>query len=122
MKKRTIWIGSAAAGAALVLGGTAIAFATTDGFASGGQPETSDDGGHLTGADLDAASAAALEAAGPGTVVEAEVGDDGQSAYEVEVRLDTGDSVEVTLDADFGVIAVTGEDDGGAGDDGSSDD
>jgi peptidase YpeB-like protein len=123
MKKRTIWFSSAAAGAALVLGGTALAFATTDGFASGGEPpETSDDGGHLTGAELDAASAAALEAAGPGTVVEAEVGDDGQSAYEVEVRLDTGDSVEVTLDADFGVIAVTGEDDGGAGDDGSSDD
>ncbi|KRE22932.1 PepSY domain-containing protein [Agromyces sp. Soil535] len=123
MKKRTIWISSAAAGAALVLGGTAIAFATTDGFAPGGEPpETSDDGGHLTGSDLDAASAAALEAAGPGTVVEAEVGDDGQSAYEVEVRLDTGESVEVRLDASFGVIDVTGEDDGGAGDDGSGSD
>ena len=117
MKKRTIWISSAAAGAALVLGGTAIAFATTDGFAPGGElPETSDDGGHLTGSDLDAASAAALEAAGPGTVVEAEVGDDGQSAYEVEVRLDTGDTVEVRLDASFGVIDITGDDDGSNGD------
>ena len=107
MNKRTIWISSAAAGAALVLGGTAIAFATTDGFASGGEPpETSDDGGHLTGSDLEAASAAALEAAGPGTVVEAEVGDDGTSAYEVEVRLDSGESVEVTLDASFEVIEV----------------
>ena len=118
MKKRTIWISSAAAGAALVLGGTAIAFATTDGFAPDGEPpETSDDGGHLTGSDLDAASAAALEAAGPGTVVEAEVGDDGQSAYEVEMRLDTGESVEVTLDASFDVIEVTGEDEGRTGDD-----
>jgi Peptidase propeptide and YPEB domain len=123
MKKRTIWISSAAAGAALVLGGTAIAFATTDGFAPGGEPpETSDDGGHLTGSDLDAASAAALEATGPGTVLEAEVGDDGRSAYEVEVRLDRGGTVEVKLDASFDVIDVTGEDDGGAGDDGSSDD
>ena len=78
MKKRTIWISSAVVGTALVLGGTAIAFATTDGFAPGGEPpETSDDGGHLTGSDLDAASAAALEAAGSGTVLEAEVGDDG---------------------------------------------
>ena len=118
MKKHTIWISSVAAGAALVLGGTAIAFATTDGFASGGEPpETSDDGGHLTGSDLDAASAAALEAAGSGTVVEAEVGDDGQSAYEVEVRLDSGDTVEVRLDASFGVITVEGDDDGHNGDD-----
>jgi hypothetical protein len=123
MNKRTIWISSAAAGAALVLGGTAIAFATTDGFASGGEPpETSDDGGHLTGTDLDAASDAALEAAGSGTVIEAEVGDDGQSAYEVEVRLDNGDTVEVRLDASFDVIDVTGEDDGGSGDDGSGSD
>jgi len=123
MKKRTIWISSAAAGAALVLGGTAIAFATTDGFTLGGESsETSDDGGHLTGSDLDAASAAALEAAGSGTVVEAEVGDDGHSAYEVEVRLDSGESVEVTLDASFQVIDVTGDDDGGSGDDGSSSD
>jgi len=123
MKKRTIWISSAAAGAALVLGGTAIAFATTDGFAPGGEPpESSDDGGHLTGSDLDAASAAALEAAGSGTVLEAEVGDDGQSAYEVEVRLDSGDTVEVRLDASFGVIDVSGEDDGGADDGGSGDD
>ncbi|MBT2517766.1 hypothetical protein J7E29_10005 [Streptomyces sp. ISL-90] len=122
MKKQTIWISSAAAGAALVLGGTAIAFATTDGFASGGEPpETSDDSAHLTGSDLDAASAAALDAAGSGTVVEAEVGDDGQSAYEVEVRLDSGDTVEVRLDASFGVIEVTGEDDG-SGESGIGDD
>lgn len=114
MKKRTIWISSAAAGAALVLGGTAIAFATTDGFAPGGPPETSDDGGHLTGSDLDEASAAALDAAGPGTVLEAEVGDDGRSAYEVEVRLDNGDTVEVRLDANFDVIDVTGDDDDGS--------
>ena len=55
-------------------------------------------------------------------MVEAEVGDDGQSAYEVEVRLDTGESVEVTLDASFDVIDVTGEDDGDSGDEGSGSD
>ncbi len=111
MKKRTIWISSAAAGAALVLGGTAIAFASTD--ASTGEsepPGSSENETQLTGSDLDAASAAALAATGPGTVVEAEVGDDGTSAYEVEVRLDTGESVEVTLDGSFGLLQVGGED------------
>lgn len=122
MKKRTIWISSAAAGAALVLGGTAIAFATTDGFAPGEPPETSDDGGHLTGSDLDAASAAALDAAGPGTVLEAEVGDDGRSAYEVEVRLDDGDTVEVRLDANFDVIDVTGDDESNGEEESGADD
>lgn len=114
MQKRTIWISSAAAGAALVLGGTAIAFATTDGFASGEESSAeSEEATHLTGSDLDVASAAALEAAGGGTVVEAETGDDGTSAYEVELRLDSGESVEVRLDSSFDVIKVEG-DDGGA--------
>jgi uncharacterized membrane protein YkoI len=113
MKKQTIWISSAAAGAALVLGGTAIAFATTDGFTAGeDSPGESEEATHLTGSDLDAASAAALDAAGGGTVVEAETGDDGTSAYEVEVRLDSGDTVEVKLDANFGVLQVEGDDDG----------
>lgn len=123
MKKRTIWISSAAAGAALVLGGTAIAFAATDGFASGEEsPGESEEATHVTGSELDQASAAALEAAGGGTVVEAETGDDGRSAYEVEVRLDSGATVEVRLDADFGVIGVDGDDDGSSGEQGSNDD
>ena len=124
MQKRTIWISSAAAGAALVLGGTAIAFASTDAFTGESEPPgSSENETQLTGSDLDAASAAALAATGPGTVVEAEIGDDGTSAYEVEVRLDTGESVEVTLDASFGVLQVGGEDGGGGtGDSGSSDD
>ncbi|MFD4421334.1 PepSY domain-containing protein [Agromyces sp. NPDC058484] len=113
MQKRTIWISSAAVGAALVLGGTAIAFAGTDGFTGhDDSPGSSDDAAHLTGPDLEAASAAALAAAGPGTVVEAEVGDDGTSAYEVEVRLDSGETVEVELDANFAVLQIEGDDDG----------
>ena len=121
MKRRTIWITTAAAAAALMLGGTAIAFAATDGFstgpASGAETESSDgEATHLSGSDLEAASAAALAATGPGTVVEAETGDDGTSAYEVEVR----------LDADFGVIDVegndSGSDDSGSSHSGGSDD
>lgn len=124
MRKQTIWISSAAAGAALVLGGTAIAFATTDGFASGEEsPGESEGATHLTGSDLGTASAAALDAAGGGTVVEAETGDDGTSAYEVEVRLDTGKTVEVRLDASFDVIQIAGNDDSGSNElDGQNDD
>ena len=106
MDKRTIWIASAAAGTAIVLSGAAVAFASTGGFA-GDASEPSDEARHLTGAVLDQASAAAIAAAGGGTVAEAEEGDDGQSAYEVEVRLDNGTSVEVRLDANFAVLGTS---------------
>lgn len=113
MKKRTIWIASAAAGTAIVLSGAAVAFATTGGFA-GDDSEPSDEAGHLSGSVLDQASAAAIDAVGGGTVAEAEEGDDGQSAYEVEVRLDDGTSVEVRLDSNFAVLG-TSTDDGDTG-------
>ena len=127
MKRRTIWITAAAASAALVLGGTAIAFAATDGFStgwvSGAETESPDgEGTHLTGSDLEAASAAALDATGPGTVVEAETGDDGTSAYEVEVKLDSGGTVEVRLDDDFAVIDTQSDDRDADSDDGGSND
>ncbi|MFE5670844.1 PepSY domain-containing protein [Agromyces sp. NPDC056523] len=116
MKKRTIWITAAGAAAAIALGGTAIAASATNGF------ERDDDGPGeseqvLTGPDLERASQAALDEAGPGEVLEAEVGDDGESAYEVEIRLDSGASVEVMLDADFNPIGTETEDDGSGGDD-----
>jgi uncharacterized membrane protein YkoI len=118
MKKRTIWITSAAAAAALALGGTAIAFAATDGFeadddragASQGS-ETSESSDRLTGADLEKATEAALAEAGAGEVTEAETEDDGAAAYEVDVRLDSGKSVEVSLDENFEVVAVEDDDD-----------
>lgn len=113
MNKRTIWIASAAAGTVIVLSGAAVAFASTGGFA-GDASDPSDEADHLTGAVLDEASAAAIAAAGGGTVTEAEEGDDGQGAYEVEVRLDDGTSVEVRLDAKFAVLGTSTDD----GDDG----
>ena len=74
-----------------MLSGAAVAFASTGGFA-GDASDPSDSAKTLTGAVLDQASAAAIAAAGGGTVTEAEEGDDGQGAYEVEVRLDDGTS------------------------------
>jgi uncharacterized membrane protein YkoI len=117
MKKRTIWITSAAAAAALALGGTAIAYAATDGFeadddraGASQESETSESSEQLTGADLEKATEAALAEAGAGEVTDAESEDDGTAAYEVDVRLDSGKSVEVSLDENFGVVAVEDDD------------
>ncbi|WP_214465647.1 PepSY domain-containing protein [Microbacterium flavescens] len=76
--------------------------------------------------DLDAAIAAALEEVGPGTVVEADIDDDRDHAYEIDIRLDAGGFAEVYVDADLKVVAVNPDDADGssddASDDGSSDD
>jgi uncharacterized membrane protein YkoI len=117
MKKRTIWITAAAAAAALALGGTAIAYAATDGFdadddrpgASQGS-DGSDASEQLTGADLEKATKAALDEVGAGEVTDAETEDDGKAAYEVDVLLDSGKSVEVSLDENFEVIATEDDD------------
>ena len=84
----------------------------------GGEDERS-----LTGATLERASAAALEQTGGGTVVESEVGD-GDAAYEVEIRLQNGRQVEVSLDSSFTVISQERDDDGnnGADDEGGTND
>jgi uncharacterized membrane protein YkoI len=128
MKKRTIWITSAAAAAALALGGTAIAYAATDGFeadddraGASQESETSESSEQLTGADLEKATEAALAEAGAGEVTDAESEDDGTAAYEVDVRLDSGKSVEVSLDENFGVVAVE-DDDADDTDDANDDD
>ena len=99
MRKRTK-LGIAAGGVlALIAAGAGIA------VAAGG-----DDDHPLTGSDLAAATQAALEHTGGGTVVETEAGDDG-SAYGVEIRLDDGRVVEVNLNADFQIIGSERDDD-----------
>jgi uncharacterized membrane protein YkoI len=64
----------------------------------------------LAGTSLERATAAALAHTGGGIVVETEVGDDG-AAYGVEIRLDDGRMVEVSLDADYNVIGEEVDDD-----------
>ncbi len=120
MNKRTIWISSTVGAAALVLGGAAIAFATPTPSPSGNDGTDPDDQ-VLVGADLDAASKAALAETGGGTVVDSEADSDGESAYEVEVLLDDGTVSEVELDADFNFVRF--DDEGGSddSDDGAND-
>ena len=127
MKKRTIWITSAAAAGVLALGGTAIAYAATDGFEAdddraGASQEQEETDEQLTGADLEKATDAALAEAGAGEVTEAERDDDGATGYEVDVRLDSGKSVEVSLDENFDVVAVQDDDADDADDANETDD
>ena len=90
MRPRTSWIAAAGLAVAMVGG---VAAAATDG----------DTDQELTGSTRDRAVAAALAAAGGGTVLETEAGDDG-AAYSVEVRLGDGRQVEVNLDESFKVV------------------
>jgi uncharacterized membrane protein YkoI len=73
-----------------------------------GSTSGSDD--DLVGADFDQAAAAAIAAAGGGAVTDADRSDDGDTAYEVDVRLDDGTEVDVDLDASFGVLRTDVDD------------
>ena len=101
-----------------LIAGAALALLVAGAGAGAAVAAGGDDDAPLTGATLERASAAALEATGGGTVTETEAGDDG-AAYGVEVRLPDGREVEVDLDEDFAVIGQDADDDGG--DSGSDD-
>ena len=100
MEKRTKLAVEAAATIVVLAVGTGVGVAASSG-----------DDAPLQRTDYDRATAAALEHAGQGTVVETEVGDDG-AAYGVEVRLEDGSVVEVNLDANFQVTGSEADDDG----------
>ena len=118
MRKRTMWI-TAAASAAVLLGGASIAVAAGEQArdlqygglraltATIGDLEIDDDfgGPALSEADFAKASRAALDRVGQGTVTEVEREDDAGAFYEVEVRLNNGSQVEVSLGADFQVTS-----------------
>jgi uncharacterized membrane protein YkoI len=94
---KKIAIGTAIAGAAVIVG-----------VAAGGAATAADSGGTdgsdtvLSGTALDRASEAALAETGGGVVVDSEAEE--ESAYEVEVNLDDGRQIEVHLDANFAVV------------------
>jgi len=90
--------------AALAAGGAGIAQAV-----GGGSEQP------VTGPAAEQAKAAALEAAGGGTVTEIEgQDDDGAGVYEVEVRRADGTQVEIHLDAQFQEVGRAADDDTGS--------
>ena len=99
MRRRVILIAAGVGGvAALALGGAAIADA-----------RMGDDGEPLSGATLQRASAAALEATGGGRVTETEHDSEDGATYEVEVTKPDGSEVDVRLDGSFDVVTVEGD-------------
>ena len=99
------WLIAGSCTVALALGGASLAMAAA-----------SDDDEPLTGDVLQQATEAALKYTGGGTVIETEVGDDG-AAYGVEVRLASGNVVEVSLDSDYQLIDQASDDDGASEED-----
>ena len=81
---------------ALALGAAAIA----------GAGGTFDDEQPLEGTELARASAAALKATGGGTVNETERDSEQGATFEVEVTKPDGTTVDVRLDASYGVVAI----------------
>lgn len=70
------------------------------------------DGEQLSGPAAEQAKAAALKAAGGGTVLEVESQDgDGAGVYEVEVRRADGSEVEIHLNAAFEPVGTAPDDD-----------
>jgi hypothetical protein len=95
-----------AAVAVLAAGGAGIAKAVGVG-----------DDGQVTGPAAEQAKAAALKAAGGGTVLGVEGKDgDGAGAYEVEVRKADGSTVEVHLNAAFESVGVKADENSGSAD------
>jgi uncharacterized membrane protein YkoI len=95
MQRRTKLIAAGLGLVGFVAAGTGVAIA-------GGSDDDATDT-PIEGADLDRASAAALEHTGGGTVTGTEVGDE-ESYYEVEVTRDDGTQVDVQLDESFAVV------------------
>jgi uncharacterized membrane protein YkoI len=85
---------------ALALGGAALA---------GAGPGDDENEPGLTGATAAKAKAAALRATGGGTVNATERDDENGATYEVEVTKPDGSTVDVRLDASFGVVVIEGD-------------
>ncbi|HVK30703.1 MAG TPA: hypothetical protein VM575_20375, partial [Nocardioides sp.] len=95
LRRKRVVLPALAAVAVLAVGGTVWAASADD----------------VSGDERDRVAAAATEAAGGGEAVEVEKADDPGEAYEVEVRLADGSEVDVTLDADLGVVTTDRDDD-----------
>jgi uncharacterized membrane protein YkoI len=103
MKRSTKIVVAAAAVVGAAAAGTGVAVAGGAGDDDGTETP-------ITGAELDRASAAALEETGGGRVTETEKGDE-ESLYEVEVTLDDGSQVDVQLDDQFNVVGSESDND-----------
>ncbi len=96
--------------AGLALGGVAVGATTVAAQNPTSEVLDADDSAEgpdipITGADLERATAVALDFTGEGRVTATEIEDE-ESYYEVEVTLDDGSEVDVQLDEDFNVVGT----------------
>lgn len=134
MRKPLIWITSIAGAAVLIAAGTAVAVAaassapapapsTTVAGADANRSASPSPSASRSSSDLEAAITAALAEVGPGTVIDADTDDNAEYAYEIDVLLDAGGVVEVTLDSSRNVVSTQSDDRGDPrGDSGGGDD
>jgi len=96
----------------LIVGAAAMALAA--GLAGGGAAiasgrATDDDGPSVTGPEADRATSAALEATGGGRANSVERDSEDGAVWEVEVTKAGGATVDVRLDASYGVVVIEGD-------------
>ncbi len=101
MQRKAKWIVGGALAGALTVGGIGTVAA---------QQAATEDDQPLSGETYDRAVAAALEQTKGGTVTETEAGDTGNT-YGVEILLQDGRQVEVTLDQNYNVTSEEADDD-----------
>lgn len=94
LRKKKIVLPAIAAVAVLAVGGTIWAASADD----------------VTGGERDRVAAAAISVVGGGEAVDVESSDDPGEAYEVEVRLEDGTEVDVTLDENLDVVTTDRDD------------
>ena len=104
----------------IVIGASALVVAGLAGGGAAWATAGDDAGERVTGAAADRAAKAALSHVGAGTLEGVERGDDGRSAWEVEITRPDGSTAEVQLDAGFAVLGA-GTDDADAETDGAED-
>ena len=95
LRKKRVIIPTLAAVAVIGVGGTVWTASAQD---------------DVQGSERDRVASAAVEAAGGGTAVEVEASDDRGEAYEVEVRMDDGREVDVTLDENLKQVSQDNDD------------
>lgn len=96
---------------ALTAAGLAVAAAVAMG---GAALASSDDGeAHVSGPQADRATAAALAATHGGTANSVERDSENGATWEVEVTRTDGDTVDVRLDQDYGVVVIEGDSEAG---------
>lgn len=101
---------------AIVIGTSALALAGLAGGGAAWATAGDDAGERVGGPAAERAAAAALSHVGAGTLEGIERGDDGRSAWEVEITRADGSTVEVQLDASYNVLASGDDDADSAGD------